>query len=335
MKGLVADIGGTNARFALADDNGVGYSDAATLSCGRFHSLQDAISQYLQDCGHPDISSACLAVAGPVSGDPVAVTNHHWRFGTRQLQGNLGLRHCLVINDFEAIGYAIPHLGEDDLAQLGDTPPPASGDTLHYAVVGPGTGLGAAAVTVRRGSAEVLSSEAGHLSFAPGDAAEIEIMRCLQSHFVRLSYERLLSGPGIVNLYQALAETSGTEPQNLTSELICQAAVERSNRLCVDALERFFAMLGAFAGDMVLAFNARDGVYIGGGIASRYLEQIQGSDFRTRFQCKGRYSDTMMRVPTWLILHENPGLLGAAAHLYDTCEGAMQSTDNQAQERKP
>ena len=320
MNGLVADIGGTNARFALVTDGEVDFETMRTLPCRKFKSLQGAASHYLKGSGAPRPQAACLAVAGPVSGDKVSITNHHWQFSITQLGEDLGLDHCEVINDFVAIGHSLPRLKEDDRIRVDKGPPAQPQDdaesrTRHYAVIGPGTGLGVAAVTCHGDDTWVLPSEGGHISVAPEGRTETEVSRRLRRRFTRLSYERLLSGPGVVNLYQAIAKMHSTEPQNLNSELIFQAALEHSDSLCAETLDCFFGMLGAFAGDMALTFNARDGIYIGGGIVQRYPETLLASDFRARFENKGRYSNDMKHIPTYLITHNNPGLLGAAACL--------------------
>ena len=320
---LIADIGGTNARFALTDvHNGatsVTYNHEQQLKCADFTCVSEAIRSYLQDISIKSINRGCLAVAAPVDDQQrVSMTNNHWSFAAKELQKSLGVEEISIINDFAAIAHAVPQLTESDrmLITKHGSQISADGKQQTFAVVGrPGTGLGVAGLSHCDNQFKVLTSEAGHMSFSPENPLELEIYNYLHQKFVRLSYERLLSGAGIVNLYQALAEISGKEPQNLVAGTICQNAVNGVDDLCEQALHSFCGILGAFAGDIALAFNSTDGVYIAGGILPRYKTFLKNSAFIERFTNKGRYAQLMETIPVQLITHANPGLLGSAACL--------------------
>lgn len=317
---LIADIGGTNARFALAepDANGaIRLTSIRTLSTGSFDTLADAGHAYVEAVKpEPRPRIAAVAVAAPVTGELVTLTNGPWTFSISETRRRLHVERFEVMNDFAAIARSLPHLQAEDLHPVGERQGAEERRTAGVlAAVGPGTGLGVGALISRGGRVEAIASEGGHISFAPGDVVETEIARCLLKQFPHVSYERLISGPGLRNLYRALAEIEGTQAEILTPTEIAEQGVAGQDALCRRAMERFCAILGAFAGDVALMYGA-DRVYLAGGILPHYPAFLEAGAFRARFEAKGRYWDFMRRTPTDVVLHEQPGLLGAAAALF-------------------
>ena len=313
---LVADVGGTHARFALVD---VATADALIDGSVRryrgadFASFSDAIRHYLAETGaRPE--SAVIAAAGLRVENEVRLTNMPWVISRAALETQFAFASATLINDFAAMGLCVPLLRHDDVCAIG-APVQASIDAQSnrtFAIVGPGTGLGVGALLVRAGHITALETEGGHMSFAPGNEEEIEILRRLAARFGRVSNERLLCGSGLVNLYGVLCEMSGVTAELLAPEEITQRA--DSDAMCRRAVERFRELLGAVAGDLVLAFGAWDGVYLTGGLAPQLAPCLQQGGFRRRFEDKGRFSATMARVPTSVVLRADAGLLGAAAY---------------------
>ncbi|AXQ30342.1 glucokinase [Solimonas sp. K1W22B-7] len=311
---LVGDIGGTNARFALAamGTDGLPRLEGVTrLCCADFPGLAEAAAHFLR---HTDARPhrALLAVAAPVPGDRVRITNNPWAFSVRETAAGLGLP-LRVVNDFAAVSRALPLLRDADVVAVGPALVPAAGPRQAYAVLGPGTGLGVSGLIVERERFSVIESEGGHLAFAPADAVEEDILRLLSARHGRVSTERLVSGMGIANVYQALREIAGLAPQPATPEEVSAQAEADPAGLAAQALDRVCAMLGAFAGDVALAFGAWQGVYLHGGVAQKLLPRLQRGGFRQRFEGKGRHAALMRTVPTCLIAHPHAGLLGAAA----------------------
>jgi glucokinase len=313
---LVADIGGTNARFALAASDGEGglvLDSVHEFTVAQFGSLAQAALHYLAQIEAPKPRRSVIAVATAIIGDQVNLTNNPWSFSIRALQRELELDQIRVINDIGAIAMAIPHLARPQLEPIGEAAPPAASDRAdrHYAVLGAGTGLGVCRLLLRQGHAMVIESEGGHVAFAPGNDYEIAILQCLMKRHARVSVERLVSGPGLQNLYGAVCAVEGTAESANTPEAITAAA--GSDAACRRALEVFCSILGSFAGDVALMYGAWDGVYLGGGLTATLLSWICRSQFRQRFESKGRFSPLMRTVPTFAITHAQPGLLGAGA----------------------
>jgi glucokinase len=251
-----------------------------------------------------------LAVAGPVTDGEIDLTNSPWRVSEAELQ-TLGLNPVCLINDFEALAWGAPVVPADQLAALGG---PASGDPhAAIAVLGPGTGFGVSALARDHHGREIaMPTEGGHACFAPGDPIEDEILRILRRRYERVSIERLICGPGLLNMHRALAEIDGRETHVDDPAQITTEALENPNSHCGATLARFCAILGAVAGDIALTTGARGGVYIAGGIAPRILPFLKASPFRERFERKGRFQDYMAAIPTQVILHKHAALLGAA-----------------------
>jgi len=315
---LLADVGGTNVRFALADalapmpllgDSILRYRVAD------FAGFSEAARQYLDDTGAQP-TRGVFAFAGPVSGDEVHLTNHPWSTVLSRTRRDLALDGLRALNDFAAMSLALPLLGCDDVEAIGGPPMARVGAAADqtFAIVGPGTGLGVGGLLVRDGRIAVLETEGGHLGFAPASAEEIEILRHLATRFGRVSNERVLSGNGLLNLYRALGEISG-EPidEQIEPAAITRRAADRSDALCLRTVERFCELLGAASGDLVLGFGAWDGVCLTGGITAHLLPWLREEGFRRRFEDKGRYRARMVRVPTIAVLHPDAGLLGTAA----------------------
>jgi glucokinase len=314
MLGLVADIGSTNTRFALVDLAGEQprLSHESNLHTAEFPTLQEALNAYLKSLPRgPRPECATLAVAAPVSGDHIKLTNHRWSFSIPDVQHQTKLSRLRVINDFAAISMALPVLPREAFVAFGPT---LETEAKRCALIGPGTGLGMGALLSVEGRKVPLSSEGGHTSFAAVSDEEMDLARILSGRFGHVSNERILSGPGLVNVYEALCQLNGTEVQSLGPSEISQRALDSTDPLCVTTLGRFCAVLGSAAGDLALTLNA-DSVYIAGGIAPRIVPFLKGSEFRCRFEAKGRFQDYMKRIPTYVITDPNPGLLGAAFDL--------------------
>jgi glucokinase len=310
---LIADIGGTNARFALADAEQAGFHDAMTLKCADFASADDAIRHYLDtlSAGAPEV--ICLAVAGPVIEGSVQVTNNHWTLNAADIATSFNAKEVRLLNDFEAVAYSIPELGVDATEVIGlpDQRPTLDGD-FNIGIIGPGTGLGIAGL-VRRGQTIIpIVGEGGHIGFAPKSQVQVEILEALRGKFDRVSVERLVSGSGLENIYWALTRIHGEQRMQLSAEDVFTQGHEDGDPRASEAVHMFFEILGQVAGDIALTLGANDGVYVAGGIAKRYPELLQNSGFRNAFDNKGRHRALMERIPTLLITHDEPGLLGAA-----------------------
>lgn len=308
---LVGDVGGTNARFALARmvEGQIVLDHHESFPAHEHPTFLGGVKAFLDGC-EVKPSGGVLAVAGAVTEGTIDLTNSPWRVSEGELQ-TLGLNPVRLINDFEALAWGAPIVPENQLASLGG---PVEG--LHdaaIAVLGPGTGFGVSALARDSHGREIaLPSEGGHACFAPGDVIEDEILRILRRRYDRVSIERLICGPGLLNMHRALAEIDGRETHIDDPAQITQEALEDMNSPCGATLARFCAILGAVAGDVALTMGARGGVYIAGGIAPRILPFLKASPFRERFERKGRFQPYMEAIPTKVILHKQAALLGAA-----------------------
>ena len=305
MLTLLGDIGGTNARFALYDGHTLG--PVANRAVADYAAPVDAIRDVLAGADGEYPQTAILAVAGPVEDGHATLTNGRWRFDAADLGTMLGFEVLTLINDFAAQAHAIPALTEQDLVGVGGG---RAVPAAPAAVIGPGTGLGVAGLIPSAGGTDVLVTEGGHVTMAPADADESRLVDHLRASFGHVSAERVLCGAGLVNLYHAIAGLEGAEAPERTPEEITQAALEGSCPTSVRALDAFCAMLGTVAGNLALSLGAKGGVYIAGGIVPRVMDQFVRSSFRTRFEDKGRFSDYMAAIPTRVVMHPNPALLG-------------------------
>ena len=308
---LVGDVGGTNARFALARriEGQIVLDLHESFPAHEHPTFLGGVKAYLDGC-EVKPSGGVLAVAGPVTGGAIDLTNSPWQVSEDEL-ATLGLKPVRLINDFEALAWGAPIVPEDQLASLGG---PVEGQhDAAIAVLGPGTGFGVSALARDSHGREIaLPSEGGHACFAPGDAIEDEILRVLRRRYDRVSIERLVCGPGLLNMHRALAEIDGRKSHVDDPAEITQAALKDPHSPCGATLARFCAILGAVAGDVALTLGARGGIYIAGGIAPRILPFLKASPFRERFEHKGRFQPYMQAIPTKVILHKQAALLGAA-----------------------
>lgn len=320
MTELVAvDIGGTHARFALAriaDDGTIRLGEPETLRTKDHASFQIAWEAFAASQGRPLPPAAAIAIAGPVGGETIKFTNNPWIIRPALIPEKLGATHYTLVNDFGAVGHAVARAGPEHFLDLAgpETPLPAEG-TLS--VVGPGTGLGVAHVwRDGKGRYRVQATEGGHIDFAPLDALEDAILARLRKRYRRVSVERVVSGPGIVDIYEALAALEGRAITPVDDKTLWQSGTipvgEGGDSLAAAAVDRFCLSLGAVAGDIALAQGA-SGVVIAGGLGLRIRDTLLRSGFSERFRAKGRFEGLMAALPVKLITHPQPGLFGAAA----------------------
>jgi glucokinase len=258
---------------------------------------------------------ASLAIAGPVSGEILHLTNHSWSFTRDELRGATGAEHLCLVNDFEALALSLPHLTGRDLHQIGGAEPV---DRAAKAVLGPGTGLGVAGLVASASGWVSLPSEGGHMTFAVESKEELALLNGVAENMGHLSVERLISGPGLVRIYQLLGDMRGSAARPCSAAEIVEHALSRADPLAADALGYFAIWLGRFAGDVALVLGARGGVYLGGGIAPKILDALTSGAFRSAFQAKGRLSSFLAPIPVYVIIATDAGLRGAAAALSAT-----------------
>ena len=313
---LLGDVGGTNARWAWQPRAGAAPERARTLPCNDFDAIDACIASYLRTEGLSAPRQIGFGIATAITGDQVQMTNHPWRFSIRALQATLGVERLLVLNDFEALAHAVPALGTGDLRSIGGG---AAAQGANLALIGPGTGLGVAGLVADgRGAWLPVAGEGGHVTLAAGNEREASLLALLRERFGHVSAERALSGPGLVNLYEAVCTLKGETAAALEPADVVALALEAGathHVLCKEALHTFAAMLGDVAGNLALTLGARGGVYIGGGIVPRLGTHIDRMPFRERFERKGRFRDYVAAIPTWVITADAPALLGAARAL--------------------
>jgi glucokinase len=315
---LIADIGGTNIRLAQANaQSETQYTDIETYQCAKFASLIDVIALYIKNKNIAGTCiNACLAIACPTDKDIISMTNLPWEFSQKALIAALNLNSLTMINDYTAIAMAIPLLNDNQKVKVG------GGETvaqMPIAVCGPGTGLGVAHIVPISSNGKsqwhCFSGEGGHVDFAAVDELDMLILQHLKTNLARVSYEQLLSGYGLEQIHQAIIAINGQDKVSLSAAEISQQAVSGNCSVCEQALAQFCKVLGSFAGNLALTLNCQGGVYIAGGIAPRFIDFIKNSDFRARFEAKGRLSNIPKQSPTYIITEPQPGLLGAAALL--------------------
>ncbi|MBS1088346.1 glucokinase [Gluconobacter wancherniae] len=315
MREIVAvDIGGTHARFAIATvDEGrvIELGEATTLKCSEHASLALAWEAFSRQIGRALPREAGIAVACPVTGDILKMTNNPWIIQPTQLSSRLGLDNFNLVNDFGAVAHAVAQLDASQMQHLcgPEIDLPTEG---AITIVGPGTGLGAACLLRRSNKYFVMETEGGHLDFPPLDELEDRILHVLRRRFRRVSAERIVSGPGLTNLYEVIAEIQGLPVTLTDNRALWTKALEGSDTMASAALERFCLSLGAVSGDLALAHGAR-GVVIGGGLGLRLANSLAHSGFAERFVAKGRFENMMSEMPVKIIMHPQPGLYGAAA----------------------
>jgi len=310
---LIADIGGTYARFALEATPGE-FTQVASLRCADHADFHATVSAYLATlpAGTPQILHAAVAIANPVEGDQVRMTNYHWQFSIEQMRQKLGLETLVVLNDFTALAMALPRLGPRDVRQVG------GGNARKQNVIGllgSGSGLGVSGLIPAGDGWISLGSEGGHTNFAPRDEREIAILRHAWKQYDHVSFERLLSGPGLELMHRALAEYEGAPAEDLSAPEITQRALDGTDPVCADTLEVFCALLGTAAANLAVTLGALGGIYIGGSIVPRLGSYFDRSPFRSRFEDKGRFSHYAADIPTFVITAEHATFTGASAIL--------------------
>jgi glucokinase len=303
---LLGDIGATNARFAMLTAGALG--PVKWIEVARYSQFADAIEDFLQSQFFPSpVSGALLAVAGPVEGQRSYFTNSSWTIDGCEIRDRFEFRAVRLVNDFEATALSLPHLMEHDVRTLG------GGQAVLGAprvVLGPGSGLGVAALVGDGARQVAIASEGGHATFPAASAREDAILVYLRKRFGHVSAERVLSGPGIENLYYAIATLDGIDVISRNAADITNAALQGTCPTSRAALDMFCAMLGRFAGNVALTYGARGGVYIAGGIAPRILDYLAASEFRRCFEQKGRFRDYLEAIPSQVIVHSAATFLG-------------------------
>jgi len=314
---LVADIGGTNARFAALREGQLESEFEFYHSVEEYPQFSDLIIKLRDEIalatdfvGAP--KSVCLAVACPADVEHIAFTNSHWEFTKTQLLEWFGCQQLVVINDFEAVAHGITELGADDCIKIGGDQPQTH---KPVGILGAGTGLGMAALISHSDGYHVLDTEGGHADFAPVGPRQMDLLTCLLESFKRVSLERVLSGKGIVNIYHAICQMESTDPILTTPPDIVAAALDNSNAQALTALSTFCESMGAAAGNLALTLGAKGGIYIAGGVVPRFSEFFVNSGFRNKFEDKGRFASYLEPIPVYLVMRNNLGLLGAAKKL--------------------
>ena len=306
---IVADVGGTHIRFATVTDPAAPLQGIRVYHCAEFDRIYGAIDRYLADASIPvdTLSHLCLALPGAVHTNPVRLVNMPWKISRQKLRKRY-LCEPVLLNDFTAQALAIPAFAPEELQWL--RPGGESDHLLTRAIVGPGTGLGVAALLP---DGEVVESEAGHFSFAPGTPLQQQLLTKLWELFPRVSIERLVSGPGLANLYRALQRVEGRDGQLSPEQITAQALA--GDEMSLKAVTEFNSIFGSVCGDIALAFGAVGGVYLSGGVLDKLGSLFDPRLFLTQFDNKGRYTDYCRTIPVARVMCEHPGLLGAARHL--------------------
>jgi glucokinase len=313
---LLGDVGGTNARWAWQSAPAQVPTHVASLSAHEHASIGESIAAYLKQQSLPTPHEAAFGIATAVTGDAVRMTNHPWAFSIDALQRELRVQRLLVLNDFEALAHAVPGLGANERSAVGGG---AAVPGAALAVIGAGTGLGVSGLVADgRGGWRVIVGEGGHVTLPAGNAREASLLAVMRERFGHVSAERALSGPGLVNLYEAASRLDGEAPDALEPAQVLARSVpgapEHSVQ-CEEAVRVFAALLGTVAGNLALTLGARGGVFIGGGIVPRLGARFASLPFRARFEDKGRFRSYLEAIPTWVITADSPALLGAARAL--------------------
>ena len=310
----VADIGGTHARFALADvadGHVVSLGEPVTLRTAEHDGLQSAWAEFGRIAGTDLPRGLALAFAGPIGGAVLQLTNSSWVVRPDDIREKLGVDQCTIVNDFGAVAHSVAQLGQEYFEQLCGPagPMPETGVT---SVIGLGTGLGVAQLVRTADGYLVVETEGGHIDFAPLDEVEDRILAYLRRRYPRVSVERIVSGSGLANLYGAMAAIEGVSASQSEDGQIWNSALDGSDRLAVAALERLLGSFGSVAGDLALVHGST-AVVIAGGLGYRLKDRLANSGFVGRFVAKGRFQERMMAIPVKLLNHAQPGLFGAAA----------------------
>ena len=311
---VAGDIGGTHVRFAIATIEGgrvLALEHEATLKAADYASLQTAWESYGAGLSEALPRAAAIAIAAPVQGEVIKLTNNPWIIRPALIPEKLAVDRYILVNDFGAVSHAVAQVGAEHLHHLCGPDQPFAAEGA-ISIVGPGTGLGVGLLLRRGGRAFVIETEGGHIDYAPVDALEDKVLARLRQRYRRVSVERIVSGPGLANIYEALGAIEGRSVATFDDKALWTAALEGSDSLAAAALDRFCLSLGAVAGDIALAQGGM-GVVIAGGLGLRIADHLPTSGFGQRFRAKGRFEGRMAGMPVKLITHPQPGLLGAAA----------------------
>ncbi len=319
---LIADIGGTNARFAIENEPGK-FSAIQILKCAEFPTISDALRAYLQHpqaiaAGAQNLRKAGIAIANPVHGDFIKMTNHHWSFSILAVQEEFGFRPLKVVNDFTALALSLPHLDATQKSQIGEGEPKPG---AAIGLLGAGTGLGVSGLIPAPGAPGgwvALDSEGGHTSFSPTNQREIDILQFALKSYAHVSSERLMSGSGLLLIYQALAARAGVEAEPIDIPEITRRGLKQECPICEETLWAFCDMLGTMAGNLAVTLGAKGGIYIGGGIVPRLGQFFNDSNFRKCFIQKGRFEEFLNPIPTYVITEPYPAFFGISALLAQT-----------------
>jgi len=307
---LVGDIGGTNARFALASGESLSCLDSSKAA--EHAGVLEAVTRFLhRECKEPILEGVALGVAGPVHNGKSVITNTGWTVDRKALQSHLHCQAVYLLNDFEALAWSLPRLSASQLVPLHAG---KAAIDAPQVVLGPGTGFGAACLVRHEGRLATVTGEAGHATYPAASESEHEIVGRLRKRFDHVSIERVLSGPGLQNLYSVLAEISGIDVPPRRASEVAEAGLQGTCAICSQAVDAFCEMLGTVAGNLALTFGAAGGVYIAGGIVPRILQRLQRSRFEERFLAKGRYRSYLQNVPVHVIVHPDASLVGLAAY---------------------
>jgi glucokinase len=307
---LLADVGATNIRLALLDGQRV--SQVRVVASEGYSSIQEVLATYLGGLPpelHVPVNNAAIAVAGPVTSDWISLTNQAWAFSIEQLRQNLRLERLIVVNDFSAVATAVPDLQPNDISKIGGGAAAPSGP---IGVIGPGSGLGVGFLIPSAGGWIAVPCEGGHVTLAATSKRESDVIERLRARFDHVSAERILSGPGLVNLHRALNAIEGAPPASYTSEEITELTLCQRDPICGEAVDLFFSFLGTIAGNLALTIGAHGGIYVAGGIVPKLLPRIGRSEFRKRFEQKGRLKPYIEKIPTFIIVHPFPAFVGLA-----------------------
>lgn len=319
---LVADIGGTNARFAVADFSSVGLDGVPEISgfesypCADFQNPAELIGQYISDHAVSGLDAACFAVAGPVTKNKATLTNLGWKIEGAEIEERFGIPKAVIANDFQALARSVTALDQNELLALHETQ-----TTLHegpISVMGPGTGFGLALVLIGRTTVTVAPTEGGHTSFVPHGDSEAAVFQEVHKSMGRVTIETFMSGIGILRIYRAVCSLRGIQPRNYEPSTISQQALENGEEACVDTLNIFCSMLGGIAADIALTQGAVGGVYLGGGILPKIGEFLAGSNFVERFLDKPPMNDYIAKIPVNLITDPKAALIGASLLAIDS-----------------
>jgi glucokinase len=315
---LVGDIGGTNARFAIVselDDGSFNHPESIqSYSTSEYSTVYDAIAAYISQFPDIQIKKACLAIATPVRSENIKMTNNGWTFSLTELCQRFDLDFIKLINDFTGLALSIPRLSSDQLLQVCEG---VKVKDATMAVLGAGTGLGVSGLVPSRDGWMPIEGEGGHVTIGATTQRELAIFQKQWERFGHMSAERLLSGTGICDIYQAICEIDNKPIQSLQASEITALAISGECDTCGEVMDLFFGWLGIIAGNLALTLGGQGGIYIGGGIVPRLIEAFKDSSFFQRFEQKGRFSNYLKNIPVFVIIDKHPALTGAACALND------------------